>query len=237
VSAALVLWDVDGTLISDPRNMRMMFEDAVERLLGREGIAPPHKPNGSTDFEIIRRLLIREGLAPDDAALLVPSALHELEMLTAHGELIRNDAFLLPGVLEAITALADVGAIQSYVTGNSRIRAWRKLEAFDLHHHLDLRCGGFGDRTGARHELVEEARRRAGVVHHGDPEAIPLDRTFVVGDTIHDIAAARNAGARAIAIATGTFTLEQLRERQPDLLLRDLESGLQDLLAFVAPSA
>jgi phosphoglycolate phosphatase-like HAD superfamily hydrolase len=232
-STVLVLWDVDGTLISDPRGMRMFFEDAAERLLGRSGIAPPERINGSTDYEILRKLLIREGFAPADAALLVPSALHELEALTARPEVIRNDAFLLPGVAEAIRALDDAGAIQSYVTGNSRTRAWAKLAAFDLHRHLDMRCGGFGDQTGARFELVDEARRRAGLLYHGRDDAIDLKHTFVVGDTIHDISAARNAGARSIAIATGVYALEELREHEPDLLIADLEGGLEDLRAFV----
>jgi phosphoglycolate phosphatase len=230
----LVLWDIDGTLISDPRGMRMFFEDAAGALLNRSGIAPPDRPNGSTDYEILRKLLIREGFDETDAALLVPSALHELESMTARADVIRSDARLLPGVTAAIDALAEAGAIQSYVTGNSRVRAWAKLQAFDVHHRLDLRCGGFGDRTGVRSELVEEARRRAGLLYHGRSDAIPLERTFVVGDTIHDIAAARGAGARSIAIATGTFSLEELRAHDPDLLLSDLRDGLDELLTFLS---
>jgi phosphoglycolate phosphatase-like HAD superfamily hydrolase len=233
----IVLWDVDGTLISDPPGMRMRFEDAVQRLLGRDEIAPPDRPNGSTDHEILRRLLIREGLEREDAALLVPSALHELEALTIRGDAVRNGTRLLAGVVEALDALSDLGVVQSYVTGNSRARAWAKLEVFGLEHHLDMRCGGFGDRTGARFELVQEARRRAGLLHYGRADAIALDRTFVIGDTIHDIAAARRAGARAIAVATGAYTLEELRGHDPDLLIADLDTGLEALRACVAQSA
>jgi phosphoglycolate phosphatase-like HAD superfamily hydrolase len=236
-AATLVLWDVDGTLISDPPGMRMRFEDAVERLLGREDIAPPVRPNGSTDYEILRRLLVREGLEPEDAALLVPSGLHELEALTTRGDTTRNGTVMLAGVVEALGALTELGAIQSYVTGNSRARAWAKLEVFGLERHLDMRCGGFGDRTGARFELVDEARRRAGLVHYSRADAITLDRTFVVGDTIYDIAAARQAGTKAIAVATGAYSFDELREHEPDLLIADLESGLDALRRYVAGGA
>jgi phosphoglycolate phosphatase-like HAD superfamily hydrolase len=232
----IVLWDVDGTLISDPPGMRMRFEDAVQQLLGRADVAPPERPNGSTDYEILRKLLVREGLDPEDAALLVPSGLHELERLTTRGDTVRNGTVLLAGVVEALDALSVLGAIQTYVTGNSRARAWAKLEVFGLERHLDMRCGGFGDRTGDRSELVREARRRAALVHYGRAGAIALDRTFVIGDTIHDIAAARRAGVRAIAVATGAYSLDELRGHDPDLLIADLDTGLDELRAYVGPS-
>ena len=45
---------------------------------------------------------------------------------------------------------------------------------------------------------------------------------IVIGDTPHDIECARVAGAKSIAVATGGFTVEQLREAGADEVLTDL---------------
>ena len=52
------------------------------------------------------------------------------------------------------------------------------------------------------------ARRRAGR-RGGEP--YPRTRTAVIGDTPLDIACARADGVRAVAVATGPFTIEDLR--------------------------
>ncbi|MEA2418034.1 MAG: hypothetical protein QOE60_240, partial [Thermoleophilaceae bacterium] len=107
------------------------------------------------------------------------------------------------------------------------------LRAFGLHERLDLRCGGFGDTPAERWRLVDQARRRAGLLRFGSEEAIALEQTIVVGDTVHDVMAATKAGARAVAIASGIYSKEQLAERRPDVLLDDLQDGLATLLDFV----
>lgn len=230
---ALVLWDVDGTLISESRSGRLGYEEAVARVLGRTGIPAPQHTGGGTDWGILERMLIREGFAAAQASVLIPAALHELEDLMADREFLSSDRRVLDGVSETITALDDAGAVQSLVTGNSRRRALAKLGALGLADRLDLRCGGFGDRTSERWRLVEEARERAGLLHAGREDAIPLDRTFVIGDTIHDIAAARDAGARAVGVATGSHAAEALVDAGAELVLADLGSEgrrLGDLL-------
>ncbi|MEA2418870.1 MAG: hypothetical protein QOE60_1076, partial [Thermoleophilaceae bacterium] len=110
VGPTLVLWDIDGTLISDPRGMRLYFEDAAEALLDRTGIAPPERPNGSTDFLVLAKLLVREGFTPEQAQLLTPSALRELERLTTPRELIVADCDELPGARAAVDAVGATGA-------------------------------------------------------------------------------------------------------------------------------
>lgn len=230
---ALVVWDIDGTLIGAPRSGRMLFETAVARVLGRPDVAPPSMHHGSTDHAIIERMLLGEGFTREQAALLLPPVLRELESLTTDRDMVLAEYRPFPGSRLAIEAVAATGALQSYVTGNSPRRAWSKLAAFGLDRHLDMRCGGFGDGTSDRWRLVEAARRRAGLLHSGEEGAFD-GRTIVIGDTINDIRAARESGASAVAVATGVFTREQLCAASPDLLLDDLVVGLDDLVAFVS---
>jgi phosphoglycolate phosphatase-like HAD superfamily hydrolase len=230
----LIVWDIDGTLISDPGSHQLRFEQAVGRLLGRDDVAPPGPTDGGTDHGILARLLLREGFTEQQTALLVPPALHELEAITTDPVEITAQRRVLPGVPEALDALRGLGAIQSFVTGNSRRRAVAKLGAFGLDEVLDVRCGGFGDRTAERWRLVDEARRRAGLLHAADEDGVALERTYVIGDTIHDVAAGKDAGARSVAVATGAFTVGDLEPARPDLLLEDLEAGLEQLLELVA---
>ncbi|NBV35291.1 MAG: hydrolase, partial [Proteobacteria bacterium] len=61
------------------------------------------------------------------------------------------------------------------------------------------------------------------------------DRTYVIGDTPHDISCARAFGARAIAVATGSFTVEQLACYKPDALFSDLDDTASVLRAMGEP--
>jgi phosphoglycolate phosphatase-like HAD superfamily hydrolase len=55
-----------------------------------------------------------------------------------------------------------------------------------------------------------------------DAFGVPAARCIVIGDTAHDIECARAAGARAVAVATGSRPREVLAAHAPDLLLDDL---------------
>ena len=56
---------------------------------------------------------------------------------------------------------------------------------------------------------------------------IPPRRCIVIGDTQHDIACARAAGARAVAVATGPLSRAELEAHGPDLALEDLAEPRQ----------
>jgi phosphoglycolate phosphatase len=51
---------------------------------------------------------------------------------------------------------------------------------------------------------------------------VPSSRCVVVGDTERDIACARAAGAKVVAVATGARPRAHLAALEPDLLLDDL---------------
>jgi phosphoglycolate phosphatase-like HAD superfamily hydrolase len=109
--------------------------------------------------------------------------------------------------------------VQTVLTGNIAPVARIKLAAFDLDRHLDLEIGAYGADDRVRANLVPMAQRRAGARH-----AAVFDRsnTVVVGDTLHDVAAGRDGGARVVAVASGRTPASELRAAGADAVLPDL---------------
>jgi phosphoglycolate phosphatase-like HAD superfamily hydrolase len=103
------------------------------------------------------------------------------------------------------------------LTGNTRAGAFRKLQHYRIDHYFSF--GGFGDDYACRNEVAGSALRSA-AEHLGiqpDPQ-----QTWVVGDTPNDIKCAQSIGANVIAVATGTFTQEELASHRPNACLADL---------------
>jgi phosphoglycolate phosphatase-like HAD superfamily hydrolase len=128
------------------------------------------------------------------------------------------DKRVLPGVrelLETIGARDDI--FPGLLTGNCEEGARLKLEHFDLWRFF--RCGAFGDDLADRNHLFDAA------VQHAEEcgwRRMASEHVVVVGDTVLDVACARAAGARVIAVATGPSDVDTLRQSGADLVMRDL---------------
>jgi phosphoglycolate phosphatase-like HAD superfamily hydrolase len=167
----------------------------------------------------------------------------------AYGEQVRARGRVLAGVREALAALAEVGAggvpgaggagaggagaggagrvrvRQSVLTGNIRPLAEVKLAALGLGAPLDLTIGAYGDMDEVRAELVGVARARASAGADGGSEPggdFGGEATVLVGDTPLDVAAALATGARAVAVATGSFSEAELAASAAHAVLPDL---------------
>ena len=117
-------------------------------------------------------------------------------------------------MLEALHGRDDL--IQSLLTGNIQTNALLKVSAFDLDRWLDIEVGAYGsDPHEERSDLVAVARERA-AKKYGEPTGAVL-----IGDTPRDVRAAHEAGARAVAVATGFSSPDELRASGPDAYLDD----------------
>ncbi len=135
---------------------------------------------------------------------------------------------VLPGVRELLDAIAERESIfPALLTGNCEQGARIKLEHFDLWKFF--RCGAFGDDVTDRNHLVDVALHRAEAC--GASRARAAD-VIVVGDTLLDVACAKAAGARCVAVATGPFDVETLSRAGADLVMHDL-SDTRAFLRFV----
>ena len=218
----LVLWDVDGTLIHAGGHGARAFEEAFEAVTGRG--PGPIDWAGRTDHHIALSMLNGEHEQ-------LPAVLDRLVVtLAARKESIARDGRVYPGVPETLAALHQAeGVISSLLTGNLQANAAVKVGAFGLDRWLDFESGAYGsDPHERRSDLVAIARERA-TARYGEPTGVVL-----VGDTPLDVLAAREAGARAVAVATGFAKLDALRESKPDVLLQDLSETEAAIRAITA---
>ena len=125
---------------------------------------------------------------------------------------------LMPGVRELLDALAPRDDVYlALLTGNYEEGARLKLEYFDLWKYFA--CGAFGDDAPHRNVLVPRALARVEVCGGLTFQAADA---VVIGDTPLDVGCARHVGARSLAVATGSHSVEELREAGADDVLPDL---------------
>lgn len=203
----LVLWDIDGTLLNAGGVGRDLYDVVFLQLFGRtlSAYAPMA---GRTDRAIILETLAVAGV--DEPRRYVDPF---IAGLGAHAPSIRSAIVsrgqVLPGAVAALALIAG-HAHQSVLTGNIRPLAEAKLTALGLREGLDLCIGAYGDDHEDRAQLVEVARRRAARVHGRSPAAFAGTSTVVIGDTPLDVTAALSAGARAVGVATGSYSAADL---------------------------
>lgn len=216
----LVLWDIDGTLVRTGQHGRQAFGTAFFAVFGRAVDVTDLPMAGRTDHMITMALLEEQGIQDGEAHL--GRMFSELTAaLEQRREAIASEGSATPGAHDALRALGRRGDVaQSLLTGNLEVNAALKLAAFGLEGLVDLEVGGYGsDPHAQRSDLVASARTKARTLRGLDVEAAD---TVLIGDTPLDVDAALGAGARAVAVATGPYSMEQLEETGAHAVLEDL---------------
>jgi len=201
----LVLWDVDYTLLNAAGLGNRLYQAVFKDMFGRDLAAVAPKA-GRTDRAILLDTLALAGVSEPRAHIDEFLALLGRQAAAVDGS-ARGEVRALPGATAAIAALADAGFRQSVLTGNIRPLAALKLAAAGLGEHLDLDVGAYGDVHEIRAELVPVARQAAREAYGADFSGLS---TVLVGDTPLDVAAALASGARAVGVATGSFSAAEL---------------------------
>jgi len=219
----LLLWDIDGTLLLSGGAGERALQVALRDAFGLTDSIADIELAGRTDRWIARRVLGRFHLPETDESI---ARYLDAYLNILARELARPGGQILPGVPEILALLARRSDIaQGLLTGNLRRGAEIKLRAHGLWAHFPF--GAFADDAELRNDLGPHALRRARE-HHG--VAFPPDRVFVIGDTPHDIACGQAIGARTIGVATGRYSVDDLRACRPTAVLPDLG----DAAAFLA---
>ncbi len=207
------LFDVDGTLLLTEGAARQAFACAVRDRLGVEDDLRDIPFSGRIEPVILGDILRKHRALFDaeDEARFWDSVFAHMRMLLLPGR-----GRMMPGVPAVLDRLErEPGWELGLLTGNMTQMARIKLGHFGLFERF--RFGAFGEMGPSRDALARSLVRRV-----GRELDIPPRRCIVVGDTEHDVGCARAAGARVLAVATGTATREQLEACEPDLLLDDL---------------
>jgi phosphoglycolate phosphatase len=225
----LVLFDVDGTLLTANGAGRRALDRALRDVYGTAGPIDAYDFRGGTDPQIIRDLLRQAGLgdevivADEMAVYRRYEALLEAEIGDGRG------VTLYPGIRDLVETLAardDV--VVGLLTGNIEAGARIKLRPTGLWPHFRLGAYGSDDADRTRLPLVaaNRAERLMGRAFRG-PD------TVIIGDTPRDIGCARAFGARAIAVATGWHSIEDLTVHRPDHVFADLSDRELALAAML----
>jgi phosphoglycolate phosphatase len=214
----LILFDIDGTLVLTGRaGMRAMNRACFDITRHPDPISGMTFA-GRTDWSILDDIVTRHGRALD------PPLLDELrrryvqhlaEEIQHRGEGTKD---VMPGVRQLLDALRQRDdAALALLTGNFEEGARIKLEYFDLWKYFP--CGAFGGDAADRNDLVPIAIERARACGIADVEP---SQVLVVGDTPSDVECALVAGAVPVAVATGGYSVGDLRESGAKIVFEDL---------------
>lgn len=216
----LILWDIDGTMVSCGPAGREALERAACLAAGLDAV--PHLPmSGKTDPQILGEMLRAAGVDAGDVDALLPAALTEAERaLAGWGERMRREGRVHPGVRELLVELDGRDHVrQTLVTGNLASNAAVKLGAFGLDGLVDLRVGAYGSDDPVREHLVPIALGR---VRELRGEGYATAQVWVIGDTARDLSCAHAAGVRCLLVGTGSGGFDAVRGLEADALLEDL---------------
>lgn len=215
--ARLLLFDVDGTLLSCGRQPGAMFAECLVEVFGTTGDLAGYDFGGKTDGQIVLELMAGAGLAAAEVRNRLPR-MRELYLVRLEAELRRESMRLMPGVEETLARLAGRGEHPlALLTGNWEPGARAKLGRFDLNRHFPF--GGFGDDGIERHELVPAALARA---EAATGRRFAPEEALIIGDTVLDVACARAHGVPVLAVATGRTPAERLAAAGADWVAADL---------------
>jgi phosphoglycolate phosphatase-like HAD superfamily hydrolase len=216
----LILWDIDGTLLSTGTIGRYALEQGVAVAAGLDDV-PTVKMSGKTDQRIMREIMQAAGLDTERIDELLPQAMAvSIEVLADSHDRVASEGVVHPGVGTLVDRLAQTpGVRQSLVTGNLAPNARLKIRALGLDTHIDFDAGAYGDDHHDRNELVPMALARVAELRG---ETYAPDEVWVIGDTAHDLACARAAGVRCLLVGTNWDGVDDLTGLEPDHYVRDL---------------
>lgn len=211
----LVLFDIDGTLLEVRGAGRRAFAQAANALYGwSESLDWVHFA-GATDLDILRQIMERHRHTPSPAEI---DAFFKRLAIELEKNLAGAICTLYPGVRELLHTLStDPRALVGLVTGNDETCARLKLKYFDIHDHFIL--GAFGHEHGDRRDIARLALRRA--MDSLEPGQ-SIGARFLIGDTPNDVLGAQAIDAACIAVATGRYTPDMLREAGATYVLPNL---------------
>lgn len=214
-----ILFDIDGTLLVTGGAGAVAWQRAFREMHGIDADIDEHTRAGMTDPEIaaiiFRDVIGREGTAAERAEAIAGYLSH-LQQAVDESEGYR----VMPGIQELLPRLAESGVLLGIVTGNIEAAAQIKLARGDLNRYFTF--GGYGSDSSDRTELTKKAIERGGEVR-GEP--LDPATTIAIGDTPRDVVAGHGAGIKVVGVATGNYSVAELRQADADWALKDVTSG------------
>ena len=215
----LILFDIDGTILSSNGQAGRCLLDAMREVFGTIAFPEGYTFAGKTDPLIVRDLMVAAGFDDDEIERRMPAVKDIYFERVCNGLLEREKMTVFSGVSELLDGFLDETSVHlGLVTGNWERSGRAKLDCVGFNHYFEF--GGFGD-DGADRRLLPAAaigRARESIGSH-----LERQRSIIIGDTLHDIDCAHANGMRVIAVATGSTAAEDLERAGADLVVETLE--------------
>jgi phosphoglycolate phosphatase len=224
----LVLFDIDGTLLSAGLVFRQVLAEVLIETFGTAGPMESYAFAGRTDPEIVRDLMSGAGV---DAAVIDANMRTVLDRFaiklvsTLRSDMVRPKPGI-PALVEGLAARKDVTL--ALLTGNLEPCARAKLAPLGLNAYFPF--GAFGSDHEQRSELPAIAVERA---YRATGQRFAGKSVIIVGDTIFDVRCGRGLGVRSVAVAASATPRAALAAEQPDALLdsfSDVEAAITAIL-------
>ncbi len=228
----LVLFDIDGTLLTVGSVNRRVLGDALIEVYGTEGSTGSHDFSGKMDGAIIYEVLENSGLDRRQITERFDRA-RETYIGLFRERTSPSDITLLDGVRELLDGLSGIAGVHlGLLTGNFEHSGRHKLQLPGIDHYFPF--GAFADDALKRTELppiaLERATRLTGI-------DFSHEEVVIIGDTEHDIGCARVLRSRSIAVATGNFTREELAGHRPDALFDNFAATGEVIAEILNPQS
>ncbi|MDP7008973.1 MAG: HAD hydrolase-like protein [Phycisphaerales bacterium] len=204
----LVLFDIDGTMLSSEGVGVRSIEQAGEAMFGK-----PFSLSGLPIGGRLDPLIWKDACARHD---IEDHTMHHDAFRRCYTEILRTNleqtnVTVLPGVTELIEKLVEHDHTLGLVTGNYEETGLMKLEAAGIDTKPFV-ANAWGTDGNVRADLPPHA-----LAQHNTEEPVVL-----IGDTEHDVTSGHAAGCRVIAVCTGSHDCVTLERVKPDLLVADL---------------
>jgi phosphoglycolate phosphatase len=212
----LVLFDIDGTLLTDRGASREAFSDALHAIYGYDGDLSRYDFSGRTDPQITHMVLKDAGFAEDEVEAQLPR-LWERYLAGLARNATPERVRVMPGIRELVAALHEHDDVAlALLTGNIERGARLKLGGASLNDYFAF--GAFGSDSADRTKLPPIAIRRASEhlgMHFEGSDVV------IIGDSIYDVRCGVPYDATTIAVASGKTPADVLRAENPRHFFED----------------
>jgi phosphoglycolate phosphatase-like HAD superfamily hydrolase len=212
----LMLFDIDGTLVQGAKCHYQAYIEGVKKFYGMEDYVHSVNAAGKSDKLILREILTLGGLTTEEIQKDFQSC---LDFMTDY--YLKNVQYenihVFDGAIELLDELKRKGALLGLVTGNLESIAYAKLERAGLNGYFSF--GGFGSDNADRSLMVKKAISIA-----KNQLGFNGDKIFVVGDTPRDVEAAKVYNLKTIAVATGMYSVKELRDCGADYVVENFKN-------------
>jgi phosphoglycolate phosphatase-like HAD superfamily hydrolase len=223
----LLLFDIDGTILISGGSAIRAVNSAFKKIYSVENGMDGIRADGKTDpiilGEMFKKSLRRDFLAEE------PNMVFKEYVIYLREEMANSQGFrIMPGIPELIDVLSKrKDLVLGIATGNIQEGAWIKLERAGLNSYFKF--GGFGSDSENREQLIRVAIEKGkSLVNHNRE----FRNIFVIGDTPFDIIHGRAAGATTVAVATGSYSVNDLEKYNPDHLFENFSDFMTVLKIF-----